>query len=53
MIYYAKTHKGNVRKLNEDAVYIPEDGNGFYAILADGMGGHNAGDVASSLLSIT
>jgi protein phosphatase len=50
MIYYAKTHKGNVRKLNEDAVYIPEDGIGFFAILADGMGGHNAGDVASSLV---
>jgi len=50
MIYYAKTHKGNVRKLNEDAVYIPEDSIGFFAILADGMGGHNAGDVASSLV---
>lgn len=50
MIYFAKTHKGNVRKLNEDAVYIPEDGIGFFAILADGMGGHNAGDVASSLV---
>ena len=50
MIYYAKTHKGNVRKLNEDAVYIPEDKDGFFAILADGMGGHNAGDVASSLI---
>ena len=50
MIYYAKTHKGNVRKLNEDAVYIPEDSTGFFAILADGMGGHNAGDVASSLV---
>lgn len=50
MIYYAKTHKGNVRKLNEDAVYIPEDKQGYFAILADGMGGHSAGDVASSLI---
>ncbi len=50
MIYYAKTHKGNVRKLNEDAVYIPEGNDGFFAILADGMGGHSAGDVASSLI---
>ncbi len=50
MIYYAKTHKGNVRKLNEDAVYIPENNDGFFAVLADGMGGHSAGDVASSLI---
>ncbi len=50
MIYFAKTHKGNVRKLNEDAVYIPENDDGDFAILADGMGGHNAGDVASSLV---
>ncbi len=53
MIYYAKTHKGNVRKLNEDAVYIPEDESGFFAVLADGMGGHSAGDVASSLIVST
>lgn len=50
MIYYAKTHRGNVRTLNEDAVYIPEDDTGFFAILADGMGGHSAGDVASHLV---
>ncbi len=50
MIYYAKTHIGNVRKLNEDAVYIPENNEGLLAILADGMGGHSAGDVASSLV---
>lgn len=50
MIYYAKTHKGNVRKLNEDAIYIPENNDGFLAVLADGMGGHSAGDVASSLI---
>lgn len=39
-----KTHVGKVRKNNEDYYYV--DGEGLY-VLADGMGGHLAGDVAS------
>lgn len=48
--YAARTHRGNVRKRNEDCVYIP-DGGGVpgLMIVADGMGGHNAGDIASAL----
>ncbi|MBU3091599.1 Stp1/IreP family PP2C-type Ser/Thr phosphatase [Clostridium sp. CM028] len=40
---------GNVRKTNEDSVgYFEDTDFGIYAI-ADGMGGHNAGEVASQL----
>jgi protein phosphatase len=42
-----RTHSGMVRTHNEDAVFIqPEAG---LAILADGMGGYNAGEVASGM----
>ena len=48
--YAARTHRGNVRKRNEDSLYIP-DGKGLdgLIVVADGMGGYNAGDVASAL----
>lgn len=39
------THVGKVRKVNEDALIV-EPRYGLYAVL-DGMGGANAGDVAS------
>ena len=46
MKFYSITHKGLIRQNNEDSVIT----GGFYAAVADGMGGHNAGDVASSLI---
>ena len=48
--YAARTHRGNVRKRNEDSLYLP-DGKGLdgLVIVADGMGGYNAGDVASAM----
>lgn len=48
MKYAAKTITG-IRKQNQDAVFIPESGMIAIAAVADGMGGHNAGDIASAL----
>lgn len=46
-----KSDVGNVRKLNEDySVYKEEDNYRIY-VVADGMGGHNAGEIASKMAS--
>jgi serine/threonine protein phosphatase PrpC len=42
------THPGNVRPRNEDSHLVRSDA-GLWAV-ADGMGGHEAGDVASQLI---
>ncbi len=41
------SHPGMVRPHNEDAVFV--DGTAGIAVLADGMGGYNAGEVASGI----
>jgi serine/threonine protein phosphatase PrpC len=41
------THTGMVRSHNEDAIAV--DGSIGLAVLADGMGGYNAGEVASGI----
>lgn len=45
----AATSAGCLRPLNEDAYYVSEPNSSamVVAIVADGMGGHNAGEVAS------
>ncbi len=45
---YGMTDKGMVRSQNQDAIYISNDENIKMYIVADGMGGANAGDIAST-----
>ena len=44
-----RTHRGNVRRLNEDAV-LDRSEAGLW-LVADGMGGHEAGDYASQAIA--
>ena len=44
------TDAGKVRSHNEDSVIITKNQSGDYLMaVADGMGGHSAGEVASSI----
>ncbi|MGO3751422.1 MAG: Stp1/IreP family PP2C-type Ser/Thr phosphatase [Peptoniphilaceae bacterium] len=48
MKFIAATNKGSVRENNEDSYNIDYK-NRKYFLLADGMGGHKAGEIASSI----
>ena len=41
------SHRGTVRELNQDSFYVGKLSGGYLAIVADGMGGHKTGEVAS------
>jgi len=50
MIFSGKTDKGRLRPNNEDAFFMPENlEEPLIFIVADGMGGHNGGEVASQI----
>ena len=45
-----KTDVGKARELNEDSYYVPQEEDDLKLfIVADGMGGYNGGEIASSL----
>lgn len=60
MKYYAVTNPGSVRENNEDSIRTPESSEhelnaallqskGHLFVVCDGLGGHNAGEVASAM----
>ncbi|WAH35494.1 Stp1/IreP family PP2C-type Ser/Thr phosphatase [Alicyclobacillus dauci] len=50
MLYAAKSHIGLVRRMNQDGyIIVPDLVAGELFLVADGMGGPSAGDVASQL----
>ncbi|WP_040948594.1 Stp1/IreP family PP2C-type Ser/Thr phosphatase [Gorillibacterium massiliense] len=50
MLTAVRTDIGRIRAVNEDRALVTPDLNGLvFAIVADGMGGHQAGDTASQM----
>lgn len=46
---YYGTNSGKIRNVNEDNLAIHESENYYLCVVADGMGGHKAGEIASNM----
>ena len=51
LVSYGYSHEGTVRRINEDSILLRPD-MGLW-LVADGLGGHSAGDVASKMVADT
>ncbi|MGI6664103.1 MAG: Stp1/IreP family PP2C-type Ser/Thr phosphatase [Christensenellaceae bacterium] len=48
MDVFSMTHRGIIRSENQDHIFLSGEETPYYAIVADGMGGHVGGQVASA-----
>lgn len=49
MKFSVVSETGKIRKNNEDSYYVPENENFPLFVVADGIGGHKSGEIASSM----